>query len=157
MKWGDICWWKLWYSSCRVYVFLLFTVRDNPLSVQGLARVIWRSVPSRQKFHNRAFVPQALFVPQSDWTLSFVFTVIKVQWLKPLFSSVCRTLRFLFVLYYYLYGSFSSLILSPYSDYRCALLTTCTVLLSLSSIILFLSAFPEVPRIINRLYYVLYY
>ena len=86
-----------------------------------------------------------------------MLTVVKVQWLKPLFSSVCRSLRFLLFLYYYLYSSFLSSTLVLIRVYCCSLLTTCTVLLSLSSIILFLSAFPEVPKIINRLYYVLYY
>ena len=79
---------------------------------------------------------------------------------KPLFSSVCRSLRFLLFLYYYLYSSFLSSTLVLIRVYCCSLLTTCTVLLSLSLIILFCwhsQKFPEVPRIINRLYYVLYY
>ena len=86
-----------------------------------------------------------------------MFTVNKVQWLKPLFSSVCRSLRFLLFLYYYLYSSFSSLILSPYKG---LLLFSINYLYS-SSVFEFnnfvLSVFPEVPIIINRLYYVLYY
>ena len=52
-------------------------------------------------------------------------------------SSVCRSLRFLLFLYYYLYSSFLSSTLVLIRVYCCSLLTTCTVLLSLSSIILF--------------------